>query len=453
MKYIMKECPWSEQERLDYMDIIKQINTHKQKFKAAKLSYPWKDIKEKAARNKLREEWLKTVIEPKAKKIKALRESLKEYGMMFYAVKLIVGKEIIIEGWYNEPINVVEPRRDKKDRATILRPYGADNEEKAKPGIMANRLRELFQKIRADRQASKHIMHERKDLLGYRYSVVKNVFTKPGSVLALKGTVQDDDRLNSTKKPLGFKKDKYVGIEIEFICQCSQDYLADLLIDAKLQSYVQIKSDSSIQADETHKQRFEVVMMATENEIADIVTRTCNVLHSKRVNAKANDSCGLHVHLDMRFRDVHSSYEKLYKSQNILMNMLPHMRREGDRAERYCKRNVETSYEKQRALPTKDGGHDRRYYVINAEAYNKYKTLEVRCHSGTTNATKIINWVAILTGIVNHNTVPEASFKSSVDNFCSFFGINDSLKTYIEARTKKFQDASINTNKDESEAA
>ena len=53
-----------------------------------------------------------------------------------------------------------------------------------------------------------------------------------------------------------------------------------------------------------------------------------------------------------------------------------------------------------------------RYYMINGTALKKYKTIEVRLHSGTTNFNKIKNWVELLKGIVKS----EAPIFTSLDS-------------------------------------
>lgn len=456
MKLMLKEMYWKEKDRANYIDLCTQILNHKKKLLKEKEKNkkkgpaPWKTAKDKATKKKLFAEHCKAEQEkmkPIQKKILELRAKKQEIGMKFFAAKLSIGKHEIKEGWSEAPIKMVE--------------FDASTKKAKRSGISV-KLFELFKKIKQDRMDQRHIKYSNREALGFQYAMVVGgkkslsgavsdpnrggVFKEPGTILKLMGTVNDDMRLNAIKKPLSFKKDKYVGVEIELIAKCSKEYLMDLLIESRLQSYVQIKSDGSIQTSNDHPHPYELVIMATEEEIGMVIDKVCAILKNKRVVGIANNSCGLHVHLDMRHRNVEEAYRKLYYSQSILLGMVPNNRKDGSHAEQYCKKNLTASFKEQVAL-------GQRYYVINTQAYNKYKTLEIRVHSGTTNAIKIKNWIKMLTSIVNGATVPEAHLKTNLDKFCHLFGIDMELRTYIEKRTKKFEDVKIDTVVDERDAA
>ena len=344
--------------------------------------------------------------EKRTEKIKALKDTIKTFHSTFYAVRVsFAGKhEDIVIPWQDTPI----------EREAI---------KKA--------LNDKFKKIRAEREQRKQLDYKNYSFNGYKYKKYGNTFTQPGSILKLVGTVDADAKLAAPKKPHAFQQDNFVGVEIECLIKCSDEFLDDKLIEAGLETYVKVNSDGSIQMEDGYARSTEVTVMAKEKEIRGIIERVCAVLASKRVAAKANNSCGIHVHLDMRHRNAEESFKNLYYAQDVLLGMLPSNRKEGSHATRYCKRNVTPDIDKQIAKGD-------RYHVINVDSLKKYKTIEIRAHSGTTNATKINNWIEILTSIVN-SKCPE--LKYPVKNFSKFvqtYNINPELAKYIVKRTNKF---------------
>jgi len=271
-----------------------------------------------------------------------------------------------------------------------------------------------------------------------------NVFTKPLSILALKNTVDDDARLKSKKAPLAFQSDNFVGVEIECIVKCSNEYLKDKFIEAGLQSVVQLKEDSSIRDMEDNEQGVEIVALFKEKDAGNIIPRICEVLKAKRISARVNTTCGLHVHLDMRHRIVSECYKNLYYSQNIMLGMVSEDRRTNDR---YCKANVTPDFDRQLREGKTLNSEGARYHVINAEAYRKYKTLEVRLHGGTVNATKILNWVNMLTTIVNYKGVGLVYPIKTMAKFVNTFKVSADLEQYINKRTAVFSNKSLTEEK------
>lgn len=107
-----------------------------------------------------------------------------------------------------------------------------------------------------------------------------------------------------------------------------------------------------------------------------------------RIDPKVNESCGLHVHLDMRNRDRLKCFNNLVNSQDILYSMQSSERRHND----YCRRQN---------IPDWDHGLEH-HLGISSDAYQYHKTIEVRVHEGCVDANKIGNWIKILTKIVDY---------------------------------------------------
>lgn len=272
------------------------------------------------------------------------------------------------------------------------------------------------------------------------------VFEQGGSILKLLEGPEYVNRINRAKRP--YDKNNYVGVELELICALPIEELRKKFIDAKLAGYVYIVRDGSIRAEKDGDFTHEVTLIAKQTVINDVVSRVCKVLTGPDVKGYVNNSCGLHVHLDMRNRKPDICYKNLYYSLGMLAGMVPADRVESDWGKRYCSLNNSPEWG---SGGTSDLG--RRYSAINCEAFNKHKTIEIRLHSGSLNATKINNWVNILTAIVDRADAVGKTI-TSAKGLQEQFGINDTLVEYINTRTEKFtKDRKIDTRKDHFETA
>lgn len=244
--------------------------------------------------------------------------------------------------------------------------------------------------------------------------------------------VWEDSDAPSLQPKLG-DKDPYVGIEVECLSKFNKENLIQHLVDRAplLHKYVRIGYDGSIRTTDTYPHAFEFRILCKQSEVEKISTRFFEVLKGI---IKVNGSCGLHVHLDMRNRNFGRSYERLYMSLPVLASMIPASRREGNT---YCKLNN-----------NKSGWQNPsdRYLAINPVSYRKYKTLEVRMHSATTNAKKVINWIKLLTLIVDKEFTVNKEGKSlepqrTLSSLLSFFTkyeIPSDLRNYVTQRIAKF---------------
>jgi hypothetical protein len=152
------------------------------------------------------------------------------------------------------------------------------------------------------------------------------------------------------------------------------------------------------------------------------VTRVCDALAVH--DAKVNDTCGLHVHLDARKRDRELMFSNLVRSISVLYSMVPETRYRST----FCKPNTEDRL-------SRCGGSDR-YWGINPCSYDKHKTIEVRLHSGTVNSVKINHWIDLLSAIAYDK---KSLVKSNT--LADFFGqvkVPTKLVEYVRARVEKF---------------
>lgn len=252
-------------------------------------------------------------------------------------------------------------------------------------------------------------------------NLIKNIF------IAKKALSKKIKQTESYKKPTN--KKHHVGIELEFISTLSKNELAIKIAEADLEKHICLKDDGSIETDEDGDYYYahEICILATEKNYQSIVNKLCKIL---RGNSAVNKTCGMHVHLDMRTRNVHNAYAALFEAQPILYAMCPKSRRTGTYSQ------MEKHYV--RSIENQNG----RYYGINKQAYEDHNTLEVRIHSGTLSAVKINNWVGLLLKIVNNKKVYARESVGTLNDLAKFKKqnkIRGKLSTYINARIEEFK--------------
>lgn len=197
----------------------------------------------------------------------------------------------------------------------------------------------------------------------------------------------------------------HIGVEIECLIDAptlDDDHpAAAALARADLERHVYVHYDGSIDEESSDEFGIEVCVLGSERRIAEIVRRVCTALR-RRCKAHVNESCGLHVHLDMRGRDIRRAYTRLVSVQPLLYALVAPSRHRSE----YC---CPTVY---RAPPTTRACQDwavsvDRYFGINSAAFGRYHTLEVRIHQGSVNAKKINHWIRLLRAIICARSFPE----------------------------------------------
>lgn len=195
-----------------------------------------------------------------------------------------------------------------------------------------------------------------------------------------------------------------------------------------------VKDDGSLETRESDLLPLEITLLFPQNDFTQL-ERLCSLLNE--LEAKVNESCGLHVHLDQRNEDTEVLVQKRINFESCLYflgRMVPASRRKN----RYCKLQV--------------SGTDR-YSAVNFEALEKYNTIEVRLHSATTNFEKISNWCKILSAIEKQVTPLQSKNPPLWSDFLAYIEADQSLKKYIAARVSKFSpdDNTVETDLNESE--
>jgi hypothetical protein len=220
--------------------------------------------------------------------------------------------------------------------------------------------------------------------------------------------------------------DKHIGLEVELLSPFDRATCIKLLTKCSIANCIQIKNDGSITRDgleevycktcdhicEQHTRdpisktilchlcgKFltkdtsnneaiyphELNILFKEKDLPKVIGELASIFHT--LKAYVNNSCGLHVHLDMRSRDPYACFERLVESQDMLYKLVKKDRRKSD----YCRRVPKGS--------TFDEWPHRNS-SINPTAFRKHQTIEVRLHHGTTSVKEIFWWVKSLVSIV-----------------------------------------------------
>lgn len=354
-----------------------------------------------------------------------LRSNLNSLCYEAYEVTLSLGKQHkFSEVFYEYPTT------------QDLRSFAERCKQEIRLSLSANKGRWRRQNFRLDRR----------NYVGIAYSVVGGVFSEKNSVLNIKKNYDAMARIRQSKAPHQRIKSNYVGIELEFLACVNSATLNELLVAAKLEGYVHLGTDSSVQPDGSLESKgyhgLELRVLVKEEDCADVVVRVCKVLQDAK--CVVNNTCGMHVHFDMRNRNVETSFHNLVSNVDFLSSLVPHTRTKGPHGERYCRRNRDKNY--QSAVQDMDGRV--KYQIVNPLTFERLRTLEVRLHSGTLNPTKIVNWIKIITKILASNEKVPADVRNYKD-FFEAYDVDSKLANYITARAKLFAVGSVTTAEDD----
>lgn len=137
----------------------------------------------------------------------------------------------------------------------------------------------------------------------------------------------------------------------------------------------------------------EIRFLINQEEYKEKIKSLFEVLNAS--GARVNNSCGLHVHLDMRNRNRTKSLLNLVAHHGILKKCVARNRLKNT----YCKIDSDKRIREVLKEPMFVGNLENHYHWLN---YNKkYTTFEVRLHEGTMDGGKALFWVSLLTKIVD----------------------------------------------------
>jgi len=245
--------------------------------------------------------------------------------------------------------------------------------------------------------------------------------------------------LETDKKPID-PKANYVGIEIEFIYSGKYEILKNLLIAAKLHKHITLKGDGSLRSCHNYAGAgLEMNILCKTTEVEDVMKRLDSVFANPEIDGYTNRSCGLHVHVDARNRDVKLMYKNFVRVQSILRGSQP----VGRIKNTHCRANTTDKLEDLQSGGSGGGGN--RYWVVNGMSYDKHKSIEIRIHEGTVNCEDIYNWVAFLDAVASHKKeIPKNELKFAEDLVAKYdIDIPVNAVDYVDRRIERFNSLSI----------
>lgn len=258
-------------------------------------------------------------------------------------------------------------------------------------------IRSYLKDLRRAREELKTKLITNKKYNGYIYSTEGGVFTTKAIALKRKFEVVE---VFKEKKPKRSDKLNYVGVEIELLSSITKEQMAILLCENKLSNKVTIHSDTSIYRKDEQDVNFcyELCIIDREDKIKETLKNLENIFKNNNYVFRVNETCGTHIHLDMRYRNISRCYGLLYNSlDDIYKSVADH--RNGNV---YCTRNITADYNEASLKYSSTKGP--RYQAINPESYCKHNTLEIRLFEGTLDMDKVIKWLDLLLEIINVET-------------------------------------------------
>lgn len=271
------------------------------------------------------------------------------------------------------------------------------------------------------------------------YGFVQNVYKR-----MMQGLTNTAAQTAATIAPaIDYTFNRNFGIEIEAY-NCTRERLARELTAAGINVQVEgynhtdhtdhwkLVTDSSLSGNNT----FELVSPILHGEQGlEELEKVCWVLDL--CNAKVNDTCGLHVHMDAAEFDLTTwknlilTYKRL---EGVIDNFMPHSRRNN----RYCKALsaiTENSIKHARNIgDLRAAFFHNRYHKVNLEAYARHRTVEFRQHGGSTNFTKMSAWIHFLAKMITFAKQGQVQAGTTLQNIPF---LTESEKLYLKIRTKK----------------
>ena len=271
------------------------------------------------------------------------------------------------------------------------------------------------------------------------YGFVQNVYKR-----MMQGLTNTAAQTAATIAPaIDYTFNRNFGIEIEAY-NCTRERLARELTAAGINVQVEgynhtdhtdhwkLVTDSSLSGNNT----FELVSPILHGEQGlEELEKVCWVLDL--CNAKVNDTCGLHVHMDAAEFDLATwknlilTYKRL---EGVIDNFMPHSRRNNH----YCKALsaiTENSIKHARNISDlRTAFFHNRYHKVNLEAYARHRTVEFRQHGGSTNFTKMSAWIHFLAKMITFAKQGQVNAGTTLQNIPF---LTESEKLYLKIRTKK----------------
>lgn len=269
------------------------------------------------------------------------------------------------------------------------------------------------------------------------YGFVQNVYKK----MLEAGTFAPETTTASLPE-IDYTFNRRFGIEIEAY-NCTRDRLARELREAGInvgvegyghttRNYWKLVTDASLSGNDT----FELVSPILEGESGlRELEKVCWVLDL--CDVKVNNSCGLHVHMDAAdftintWKNLALSYKNI---ENVINAFMPNTRRDNRYSKSLSRISESRILEANTISDLRGAFRNDRYHKVNLEAYARHRTVEFRQHGGSTNFTKMSNWVLFLSRMITFAQHAKVEAGTTLQNLPF---LTDDQKTYFKLRTKK----------------
>lgn len=233
------------------------------------------------------------------------------------------------------------------------------------------------------------------------------------------------------------------GVEVEFISTnhnardlaIKMTTMTGIIVDAqgynhRVQNVWKIVTDASLSSS-GRGYGLELVSPKLKGEGGlEQVRKLMNALNE--LGAEVNRTCGLHVHHDVNDKDldgIKKIVARYLKLENSFDALVPQSRRLNNngytRSLKITGPTSEDATQLAKRIQKFNSIEDiiryfgSRYFKLNLQSYLRYGTVEVRQHSGTTDAEKIVNWI-LLTQRLVENTDKNIKFNVNEKKGVSF---------------------------------
>lgn len=232
-------------------------------------------------------------------------------------------------------------------------------------------------------------------------------------------------------------KDRYVGIEFEFFTQ-KISYDVKNYVDTYLKDICVLATDGSVYPPDDYGNNtgWELKLCVKASQLDKALVRVKKFFET--INAETNETCGLHVHLDMRNFHVGTAYDRLMSKQKEIYKSVPSSRKNNEycqkvddetindislflNRDKFKDKNLLNKLEKLLEAHGVKHVKDSPYYLnfiesitdpiepicdhydgISAQPYidsSDKKTIEVRWYEGTTDTDAVYRWYMYLADI------------------------------------------------------
>lgn len=211
------------------------------------------------------------------------------------------------------------------------------------------------------------------------------------------------------------------------------------ILNERILDNMDVSSDGSIIPNDNGYVGVEFKFLLDQRYIKEDIELVYKAIQS--IDALVNDTCGTHVHLDMRKEtDINKTFHNLCSVQDILFSCVSESRRTNN----YCKKFISEDYNLWVNKAYK--GHHSKYFAINPMSWSRLGTIEVRLLEGTLDGEKVFNFVRFLLRIANTkvklekdqtiDSLREAirlrSSKKFIDNYSRETSSNLSVKQKVQ---------------------